>query len=313
VTADDLLRFDGRVAVITGAGRGMGRAHARLLASRGASVVVNDLAAPDDPATRVAEEIVSDGGHAVASTEDIATEAGGRALIDTALDAFGRIDIVVNNAGIMKLSRFEDLAPDAFDRTMKVNTYGPYYVTRAAWPHFLEQRYGRAVMISSSAALFGLPDRADYGASKAALAGLARSLASEADGCGIGVNVVFPTAITQMSTPPVRERVAGRLGMSAADEDLPALTERSTGLVAPVVAWLAHETCTANGEIFEAGSGHVGRIFIAATKGYDNVDMTIEDVGAHLEELLATDGFDLRRSYSTRASGVTASAPAARP
>jgi NAD(P)-dependent dehydrogenase (short-subunit alcohol dehydrogenase family) len=309
----ELLRFDGRVAIVTGGGRGMGRAHARLLAARGASVVVNDLPADDSPASHVVEEIVDEGGTAVESTADISTAGGGSALVECAVEAFGRIDIVVNNAGVIRLSRFEDLTTAAFDQTMKVNAYGPFYVTHAAWPHLLAQGYGRVVMVSSSAALFGLPDRVDYGGSKAAMVGMTRSLASEAEGAGIQVNALFPTAITRLSSPPVRERVAKRLGLSAAEEDLAALMDRSTALVSPMVAWLAHEECTSNGEIFEAGGGHVGRVVITSAEGYENSDVTVEDVRDHLPEILATGDFEPRRSYSTRASGVTASAPVPRP
>jgi NAD(P)-dependent dehydrogenase (short-subunit alcohol dehydrogenase family) len=303
------LRFDGRVAVVTGAGRGMGASHARLLAERGARVVVNDLPAPDGPAEDVARAICAAGGEAVANTDDIATEAGGRGLVETALDAFGRIDVVVNNAGIMRLSRFEDLEADAFDLTMKVNAYGPYHTTRAAWPHLLEQGYGRVVMISSSASLYGLPDRADYGASKAALLGLTRSLAAEADGSGICVNAVFPTAITRMSTEQARRRVADRLGMSAADEDVEELMARSTALVSPMVAWLAHEDCGSNGEIYEAGSGHLGRVVIASTTGYDATEISPEDVRDRVGRIADAADLPARAPYSTRASGFSASAP----
>lgn len=303
------LRFDGRVAVVTGAGRGMGAAHARLLASRGASVIVNDLPADDDPAGSVAAEIVAAGGKAVASTDDIASEDGARALAARALDAFGGLHVVVNNAGVMRLSRFEDLTPEAFDLTMRVNAFGPYCTTRAAWPTFLEQGYGRVVMISSSAALYGLPDRADYGASKAAVIGLTRSLAAEADDHDIRVNAVFPTAITRMSTPQARRRVADRLGMSAADEDVDALMARSTALVSPMVAWLSHEECTSNGEVYEAGGGHLGRVVIASTTGHDAPELSVEDVRDNEARICDATSLDWRPAYRNRASGFSGSAP----
>ena len=287
----------------------MGRAHAQLLASRGAAVVVNDLASGEDPAARVVAEILRGGGQAVKSNADISSEEGATSLVDIALETFGRIDILVNNAGVIVVRRLEELDTATFDRTMRINAYGPFFMVRAAWRHFVAQRYGRVVMVSSSAALFGLPDRVDYAASKAAMVGMTRSFAADGDEHGIRANALFPTAITRISSVPVRERVAGLLGLSSEDGELPALMERSTALVSPMVAWLAHEGCDANGEIFEAGTGHAGRVLITSTRGYDNMDITPEDIHAHLNEIRSLDGLTERKNFSTRAAGVTASAP----
>jgi NAD(P)-dependent dehydrogenase (short-subunit alcohol dehydrogenase family) len=192
---------------------------------------------------------------------------------------------------------------------MRINAYGPFFIVRAAWRHFTAQQYGRIVMVSSSAALFGLPDRVDYAASKAAMVGMTRSFAADGDEHNIRANALFPTAITRISSLPVRGRVAALLGLSAEDDGLPALMERSTALVSPMVAWLAHDGCHSNGEVFEAGTGHAGRVLIASTQGYDNIATTPEDIRAHLNEIQSLDGLVERKSFSTRAAGVTASAP----
>jgi NAD(P)-dependent dehydrogenase (short-subunit alcohol dehydrogenase family) len=295
------LRFDGRVAVVTGAGGGMGRAHALTLAERGAKVVVNDLAGGGQPAARVVEEITAAGGTAIESTDDISEQASASKLIARAVEAFGRIDILVNNAAIIGLFPFAELEAVRFDLSMKVNAYGPFYTAQAAWPQMVEQGYGRIVNISSAAGLFGLPDRVDYGASKAAVIGLTRSLAADGDGFGIATNGVFPSAITRLSSAPQRARYAERFTMEEDD-----LREKTPRLVSAMVGWLSHEECAFNGEIFEAGEGHYRRLLIGASAGYDDNDATIETVRDHLAEITDTGGFEPRAAYKTRAAWPTA-------
>ena len=269
----DELRFDGRVAVVTGAGRGIGRAYARLLADRGASVVVNDLGGSikgegtdAGPASTVVDEIVAAGGVAVADTSDVATVEGGQTLIDTATEAFGRIDVVVNNAGIVRWVEFPDADAANLERHLAVHVGGSFSTTRAAWPHFVEQGYGRVVMTTSSG-MFGLPRNHAYATAKAAVIGLTRSLNTVAAAHGIKVNVIAPAAMTRMAGP-------------GADEDDPTM---SPDLVAPMVAYLAHEDCPVSGEIYAAGAGRFARIFVAATDGYvhGTPDPTIEDIADH--------------------------------
>lgn len=295
------VRYDGKVAIVTGGGRGMGRAHARLLAARGASVVVNDLPDEDAPAERVAEEITMAGGRAIASTDDISGEPACQALVDRAVEEFGRIDILVNNAAVIKLLRFQDLSTEAFDHTMKVNAYGPYFTARAAWPHFVDQQYGRIVMISSGAGIFGFPDRVDYGASKAAVVGITRCLAADGDGIGITANAIFPSAITRLSSQPQRDMYAKRFNLSDAE-----LLERTPELVSPMVGWLSSEECVVNGEIFEAGEGYFRRILIGATEGYEDLDPTLETVRDHFSEIMNSGEFDPRPPYRTRKDWPTA-------
>jgi NAD(P)-dependent dehydrogenase (short-subunit alcohol dehydrogenase family) len=259
-------RFDGRVAVVTGAGRGIGRAHARLLAERGASVVVNDLGGSTagegsdaGPAQSVVEEIVAAGGKAVVDTHDVSTEAGGQAIIGSALDAFGRIDILVNNAGIIRYGGLPEVDLDSVERHLAVHLLGSFNTMRAAWPHFIEQGYGRVVLTTSSGML-GLANNLGYAVAKSGLIGLARSAKLAGAPHGITVNLVAPAAITRMG------------GDEAA---MPAMPSEA---VAPIVAYLAHESCPVSGEIYTAGAGRFGRLFIASTEGYLQQDATVEDV-----------------------------------
>jgi NAD(P)-dependent dehydrogenase (short-subunit alcohol dehydrogenase family) len=263
------LRFEGRVAVVTGAGRGIGRAHALLLADRGASVVVNDLGgsmegvgADAELASIVAAEIVAAGGVAIADNGDVATTAGAQTLVDAAVEQFGRVDILINNAGIIRWARLPEADADNLARHLAVHVAGSFSTTRAAWPHMVEQGYGRIVM-TSSAGLFGLPDNLSYATAKAAVIGLTRSLATAGTAHGIKVNVIAPAAFTRM---------AGQSG--------PGSTEMSPDLVAPMVAFLAHEECPVSGEIYAAGAGRFARIFIAETEGYVHATPapTMEDV-----------------------------------
>jgi NAD(P)-dependent dehydrogenase (short-subunit alcohol dehydrogenase family) len=271
--------FTGRVAVVTGAGRGIGRAYALLLAARGASVVVNDLGASAEgvgvdggPAASVVAEIVAAGGAAAADGSDVASPAGAQTLVDTAVERFGRLDILVNNAGIIRWAGFPDADADNLDRHLAVHVSGSFNTARAAWPRMVEQGYGRIVMTSSSG-VFGLPTNVSYATAKAAVIGMARSLATAAADHGIRINVIAPAAMTRMAGPGV--------------DDAPEATPMSPALVAPMVAFLAHEDCPVNGEVYVAGAGRFARMFIAQTDGYvhPTLEPTVEDVAQHWAEI----------------------------
>ncbi len=243
------LRYDGRVAVITGAGGGLGRAYALLLAARGAAVVVNDLGggmhgegAGTSAADRVVEEIVNAGGEAVPSYDSV--EDGGR-IIQTALDHFGRIDIVINNAGILRDTSFHKMTADDWERIYRVHLYGGFQVTHAAWPHLRDQGYGRIVMTSSAAGLYGNFGQANYGAAKLGLLGLANSLAVEGQKRNVLTNTIAPLAgsrLTETILPP--EMVAAL----------------KPEYVAPLVAYLCHESNIDTGQVFEVGAGWAARV-----------------------------------------------------
>jgi NAD(P)-dependent dehydrogenase (short-subunit alcohol dehydrogenase family) len=278
-------RFDERVAVVTGAGRGIGRAYARLLAERGARVVVNDLGgsidgtgADEQPAERVVAEIGAAGGEAVADTSDISTASGASALVSTAVERFGRIDIVINNAGIIRWAGFPDADEDNLARHLAVHVGGSFNTARAAWPHLVEQGYGRIVMTTSSG-LFGLPNNTSYAAAKAAVIGLTRSLSTAGAAHGIKINLIAPGAMTRMA------------GVEA-DESTPTMAPE---LVAPMAAFLAHEDCPVTGEIYAAGFGRFARIFIAMTEGFvvDDGVPTIEDVADHWSRINDEGGYTI--------------------
>lgn len=298
------LRFDGRVAVVTGAGRGIGRAYARLLAELGASVVVNDLGSSirgdgldGAPAAAVAAEIVDAGGAAVADRHDVADPAGAHALVDLAVDRFGRIDVVVNNAGIIRWAGLPDADLDNISQHLAVHVAGSFNTARAAWPHFVAQEFGRIVM-TTSAGVFGLPANLGYATAKGGVIGMTRSLAVAGAERGIKVNLIAPAAMTRMAGPTGDEP----------DPDDPMAVAMAPELVAPMVAFLAHEDCPVTGEIYAAGAGRFARVFLASTPGYVHEDgaPTVDDVAAHWPEINDESGYEIPRdlmSWSARFTG----------
>jgi len=266
------LGYDGKVAIITGAGGGLGRQHALLMASRGALIVVNDLGGSVDgtgasttAAEKVVDEIKALGGEAVADTNSVATPEGGQAIVQTAIDTFGRVDIVVNNAGILRDKAFHNMEPDLLNPVLDVHLKGAFYVTKPAFVKMREQGYGRIISTSSAAGVFGNFGQTNYGAAKMGLVGFTRVLAVEGARNNIKANAIAPLALTRMT-----ENIMGGL----ADKLDP-------GLVSPLVAFLAHEDCPVSGQTFSVGGGRVAHVFIGETQGYFNSNLTLEDVQAN--------------------------------
>lgn len=283
----DKLRFDGLTAVVTGAGGNpsLGRAHALLLAERGANVVVNDIGrlpaalgyAGDASAEAVVEEIRARGGKAVADTHSVAEEQGARAIIATALKAFGSIDILINNAGICRVVSFEEMTAADFRQTIEINLMGTVQTCRAAWPHMKAKGYGRIVNISSGS-MAGFTWQTAYAASKAGVFSLTRSLAAEGLEHGIKANSIIPGALTRM--------------VFAAQEDTSPLIKHQREhmppeLVSPAVAFLAHRDCPFTGECIESMGGHISRMYLARTPGFNAADMTIETLAERWQEAMA--------------------------
>jgi NAD(P)-dependent dehydrogenase (short-subunit alcohol dehydrogenase family) len=263
------LSFENRVAVITGAGGGLGRQHALLLASRGAHVVVNDLGGAVDgsggdlgPAAKVAKEINDLGGVAVADGNSVSTQTGGEAIIQTAVDAFGRVDIVINNAGILRDKTFHNMTDDFLSPVLDIHLKGAFFVARPAFIKMREQGYGRILNTSSNSGILGNFGQSNYGAAKMGLVGFTRVLAAEGAKYNIKANAIAPVARTRMT-----EDILG-----------PLADQLDPSLVSPVAAWLVHEDCPVTGEIYSAAGGRVARFFIGMTEGYYNPSLTLEDV-----------------------------------
>jgi NAD(P)-dependent dehydrogenase (short-subunit alcohol dehydrogenase family) len=276
------LGYDGKVAIITGAGGGLGREHALLLASRGARVVINDLGGSVSgeggdagPADRVAQEVNDAGGEAVADTHSVSTPEGGEAVVQTAIDAFGRVDILINNAGILRDKTFHNMTPDLLNPVLDVHLKGAFYVTRPAWIHMREQTYGRVINTSSNSGILGNFGQSNYGAAKMGLVGLTRVLAAEGAKYNIKANAIAPVAQTRMT-----EELFGDVGKKL-----------DPALVSPIVAWLAHEDCPVTGEIYSAAGGRIARMFIGLCQGYYNPELTVEDVRDNFEQIRSEDGY----------------------
>jgi NAD(P)-dependent dehydrogenase (short-subunit alcohol dehydrogenase family) len=279
------LGYDGRVAVITGAGGGLGRSHALELAKRGALIVVNDLGGSVDgqggshtAAQKVVDEIKAAGGEAVPNYDSVATPEGGKAIIQTALDAFGKVDIVINNAGILRDAAFKNMDAEKLEPVIDVHLKGAFYVTQAAWATMREQNYGRIVNTSSAAGIFGNFGQTNYGAAKAGLVGFTRVLAVEGAKNNIKANAIAPVAKSRMT------------------EDLlgPLVDKLAPEFVTPVVAWLAHEDCPVTGEVYSCGGGHVARIFTGVTPGFTKTDeLTVEDIRDNFEKIRDLEGFEV--------------------
>jgi NAD(P)-dependent dehydrogenase (short-subunit alcohol dehydrogenase family) len=314
------LRFDDRVAIVTGAGRGLGRAYALGLAERGAQVVVNDLGgslsgagSDPGPAAAVAAEIEAAGGEALASVADVADPAGGRTIVAAALERFGRLDVVINNAGNMDPKPLADLHLADLETHLAIHTLGAHNVTAAAWPHLIASGAGR-VVITTSIGLFGGPFIAAYSTAKGAAFSLGRSLAPAGVEHGIRVNNLAPAAETRMVTDP---ELRARVGLPPLAEDREPDPARGPAAVVPMLLALAHESCPSNGETLVAGLGRFARIFAAETPGIFAPGIEPEALLDRWDEVLDESGYVAQpttaHSVSFREQLITAQADRSEP
>src|SRR5262245_63669917 len=292
------IRFDNRVAIVTGAGNGLGRAHALLLASRGAKVVVNDPGGAVDgkggdhaAADKVVAEIKKAGGVAVPNYDSVADATGAANIVKTAMDAFGTVDIVVNNAGVLRDKTFHNMTIEDFDFVVKVHFLGTAYVTHAAWPILRAKAYGRVVVTSSNSGIYGNFGQANYAAAKLAVVGFVNALRLEGQKYNIMVNALAPVAATRMTeslmTPDMLERLRPEF-------------------VSPMVAWLGSEQCQHTGEIFSAGSGYFARIEYREAPGVriQGRAPTIEDVADNIDKIADLTASKVYRTSSEEVAAV---------
>lgn len=278
------LDFEGRVVIVTGAGGGLGRAHALAYAARGARVVVNDLGGSSDgagsnagPAAAVAQEICDLGGEAVANTSSVATAEGGQAIVETAIDTWGRLDVLVSNAGILRDRSFAKMSIDEFDSVLDVHLRGSFFVAQPSFRVMKEAGYGRIILTTSSSGLYGNFGQSNYGAAKLGIVGLMRTMAIEAGSAGITVNALAPTAATRLT-----------LRLGEPDANSPLGPERVT----PIILALTHESSNVNGEVFLAGGGWFSRAVIGMTHGWTGPGdrpATEEEILSHWNDITKDD------------------------
>jgi len=282
------ISLDGKVAVVTGAGRGLGRAYVERLAERGARVVVNDLGTDvsgfgkdSGIAEEVASLIRSRGGEAIANDSDVSTPQGGTDLIAATIEHFGRIDLLVNNAGICGSQPFEDATLDDFERYWRVHVGGPVNTVKAAWPHMVAQRQGKIVLTTSVVGLFGLHGQATYAAAKSAVIGLMRVLAIEGSEHGILVNTISPNGYTRMHPAAV----ADPAWLKQSEATMP------VEAVAPAIVWLASDGCSETNRIYNVEAGTIQRIAIVMGPGFHDAHLTPESIAENFAKVQSIEGF----------------------
>ncbi|MGE3691082.1 MAG: SDR family NAD(P)-dependent oxidoreductase [Novosphingobium sp.] len=270
------LRFDGRVAVITGGGRGLGREYALLLAKRGAKVLINDNGSALDgsggdagPAQDVVREIEALGGEAVACTESVTTPEGGRAIIEAALDSFGKVDVLIHSAGNSRFCPLENLSHEEFRSVVDIHLLGGFNVVQPLFPRMRQQGYGRVVLTGSIGGIYTMPTVAPYAVSKSGLIGLNQAIAIEGADRDVKSNIILPGASTRM--------VEGI--------DTTGFPPMGPEMVAPVVGWMAHEACSISGEMIISAAGRVARAFITESEGLYLPDWTMEKMAENIDAI----------------------------
>jgi NAD(P)-dependent dehydrogenase (short-subunit alcohol dehydrogenase family) len=298
------LRYDGRTVIITGAGRGVGRSHALLFAERGAQVVVADYGVALDgsspssgPADDVVKEIEAAGGEAISVYADVSDELGAASIIDAAMDTYGRIDAVVNNAGIADpLDWVENLTPDDYRKMLDVHYLGTVWVTKAAWPHLIAAPAGRLVNTTSEGALGTIPKNTSYSGAKGAVLGFTRAAAIDGARHGIGVNALLPRAGTRMATPDVLSHV-----FEAPKENFQDMSQFAPHRVSPAAVFLAHESCNLRGELIVSGGGNVLRLALVESQGIYDENITPEMVAEGIDKVMDLGGYTVMNAGNLRA------------
>jgi NAD(P)-dependent dehydrogenase (short-subunit alcohol dehydrogenase family) len=292
------ISFIDRVAIVTGAGGGLGRTYALDLAARGAAVVVNDLGGAKDgtggdasAAQKVVDEIEAKGGRAVASYDSVATPEGGQAIVDAAIEAFGKVDIVINNAGILRDQTFAKLTDDNLNAVLDVHLKGAFNVSRPAFRVMKENGYGRFIFTSSNAGVFGNFGQSNYGAAKMGLVGLSNVLAIEGAKANIKSNVICPLAATRMT-----EDLLGPLADNLAPD-----------CVTPMVVYLVSEASEYTHEVFSAGANRFSRVFVALAPGWfagSKTQVTAEDIASNIDQIRDQTGYTIPGSVSDEIGGI---------
>ena len=295
------IRFDNRVAIVTGAGNGLGRAHALLLASRGARVVVNDPGGAVDgkggdhaAADKVVAEIKAAGGQAVPNYDSVADPKSAANIVKTAVDSFGTIDIVVNNAGVLRDKTFHNMTVDDFDFVVKVHFLGTAYVTHAAWPIMRAKAYGRVVVTSSNSGIYGNFGQANYGGAKLVVVGFMNALRLEGQKYNVLVNALAPVAGTRMTESLMTPEMLARL---------------DPAFVSPMVAYLCSEQCQRTGDIWSAGAGYFARIEYREAPGVriEGRPPTVEDVADNIDRIADLSTSKVFRTSSEEVAAVVGS------
>lgn len=292
------IRFDDRVAVITGAGNGLGRDYALEIAKRGGKVVVNDLGgsgsgvgASSSAADNVVAEIKAAGGEAVASYDSVATRQGGSAIIEAAMDAFGRIDICISNAGFLRNNRFEDLTDENIDAIIDVHLKGAFYVAQPAYREMRKQGYGRFIFTGSASAMFGHAWQANYAAAKGGLMGLSHVVAIEGSAYGIKSNLLLPTAQSRLANEmPDGFMEIPEFAKSVQEADYSAIEGRmTTDFNVPLAVYLASEQCQSTHGIYSSNGGRYSKVYIDVAQGWispaGSVPARAEDIADHIGDI----------------------------
>jgi NAD(P)-dependent dehydrogenase (short-subunit alcohol dehydrogenase family) len=304
----DEIDFRGQVAIVTGAGGGLGAAFCKELARRGAAVLVNDLGgsttgegASSEYADRVVDEIRAAGGQAVANYDTVATEAGGEAIVKAALDAFGRVDAVISNAGNQRNRRFGELSADDIEAVMAVHVKGAFFVAQPAYRQMVSQGYGRIVLVSSQSGIFGNPIRANYGAAKTAMIGLMNVIAQEAP-AGVEVNCLFPNAAGgRLGGGPLETRPDADFLVAAGQRSRHYAQGMNPAFVAPLACYLASRACGTSQNMYSVLGGKYSRLFVGLTEGWFKAGPeapSLEELVGHLAEI------DDRGRYAVPLSGL---------